>query len=152
MTSAPNASTSAPISRRRWLDLALMIGGAIGGLGMAVPAALYLWPARATGPGQSTVKAGPLDAIPVGGAKLIQAGGQPIILVRSGPDTVSALSAICTHLGCVVQWDHDRNLISCPCHGGEFSREGLVLAGPPPRPLPSYPVMIVNGQLQVRIA
>jgi cytochrome b6-f complex iron-sulfur subunit len=46
-----------------------------------------------------------------------------------------ALNAICTHLGCLTAWKPDLGQIACPCHGSKFSREGLKLAGPAPRPL-----------------
>jgi cytochrome b6-f complex iron-sulfur subunit len=46
-----------------------------------------------------------------------------------------ALNAVCTHLGCLTAWKPDLGQIACPCHGSRFSREGLKLAGPAPRPL-----------------
>jgi cytochrome b6-f complex iron-sulfur subunit len=47
-----------------------------------------------------------------------------------------ALNAVCTHLGCLTAWKPDSGQIACPCHGSRFSREGVKLAGPAPRPLP----------------
>lgn len=47
-----------------------------------------------------------------------------------------ALSAICTHLGCMTAWKPELGIIACPCHGSKFNRDGVKIAGPAPRPLP----------------
>ncbi len=47
-----------------------------------------------------------------------------------------ALSEICTHLGCMTVWNQELGLIKCPCHGSQFTRDGVVVAGPAPKPLP----------------
>jgi cytochrome b6-f complex iron-sulfur subunit len=49
---------------------------------------------------------------------------------------VYALSAVCTHLGCITRFRSDENVIACPCHGSRFDLEGNVVGGPAPRPLP----------------
>jgi menaquinol-cytochrome c reductase iron-sulfur subunit len=60
-----------------------------------------------------------------------------------------ALSNVCTHLGCRVRWVTDQTEFFCPCHGGVFSKDGTVEAGPPPRPLDRFDVREVNGTLEV---
>jgi len=50
-------------------------------------------------------------------------------------DGFRALSAVCTHLGCITRYQPDRNIIACPCHGSKFTTAGDVIAGPAPRPL-----------------
>ena len=47
-----------------------------------------------------------------------------------------ALSAVCSHLGCLSAWKPDSGVIACPCHGSAFRRDGTIIAGPAPRPLP----------------
>ena len=47
-----------------------------------------------------------------------------------------ALSAICTHLGCLTAYKPDLGIIACPCHGSKFNKDGVKIAGPAPRPLP----------------
>ena len=49
---------------------------------------------------------------------------------------VYALSAVCTHLGCIARYKSDERVIACPCHGSRFDLEGNVVHGPAPRPLP----------------
>ncbi len=49
---------------------------------------------------------------------------------------VYALSAVCTHLGCITRFRSDERIIACPCHGSRFDLEGNVVHGPAPQPLP----------------
>jgi cytochrome b6-f complex iron-sulfur subunit len=56
--------------------------------------------------------------------------------VVGGAGGVYALSAVCTHLGCITRHVADENAIACPCHGSRFDLEGDVIHGPAPRPLP----------------
>jgi Rieske Fe-S protein len=60
-----------------------------------------------------------------------------------------ALSRTCTHLGCSVPWNDEKNQFVCPCHGSTFSLTGEVLTAPAPRPLDTYPVRIENGIVKV---
>jgi cytochrome b6-f complex iron-sulfur subunit len=56
--------------------------------------------------------------------------------IIGAPGGVYALSAVCTHLGCITRFRSDENVIACPCHGSRFDLEGNVVHGPAPRPLP----------------
>lgn len=95
---------------------------------------------------------GAASAVPVG-----QAGqfndprtGDPAWLVHPSGNTFVAFSAVCTHAGCSVQFDQSNLQFVCPCHGGVYdAKTGQVLGGPPPSPLPSIPVHVVNGQIRV---
>ena len=49
---------------------------------------------------------------------------------------IYALSAVCTHLGCITRYVSDENAIACPCHGSRFDIEGAVIHGPAPKSLP----------------
>jgi cytochrome b6-f complex iron-sulfur subunit len=61
-----------------------------------------------------------------------------------------ALSAVCTHLGCLSTWKADTGEIVCPCHGSTFRRDGTVTSGPAPEPLPWLKVWISDdGNLMV---
>jgi cytochrome b6-f complex iron-sulfur subunit len=64
-----------------------------------------------------------------------------------------AISAVCTHLGCTVQWKGEKGEFACPCHGSWFRRDGSVIKGPAPRPLPSYALSFSpDGYLQIDTA
>jgi len=58
-----------------------------------------------------------------------------IYLVRA-EEGFCALSAVCTHLGCLTAWNQDLGIIACPCHGSKFTRTGEKIEGPAPKPLP----------------
>jgi len=80
-----------------------------------------------------------LGDVPVGGIWLFRYPTErdPCILVRLDENTYVAYSQKCTHLSCAVFYSPEKNRLECPCHEGYFSvRNGDVLQGPPPRPLP----------------
>ncbi len=56
------------------------------------------------------------------------------------PDKPWAISRICTHLGCRVNYSKEEQILVCPCHGSRFSTNGKLLRGPASKPLPSLPV------------
>jgi Rieske Fe-S protein len=76
---------------------------------------------------------------------------ETVFLVWDGHDTIRAMSATCTHLGCQVQWDGDGKKFKCPCHGGVYGRDGSVVSGPPPRPLDVVEARIDPGDASVLV-
>ena len=56
--------------------------------------------------------------------------------IIGAPGGVYAMTAVCTHLGCITRYLSDENAIACPCHGSRYDLEGNVTHGPAPRPLP----------------
>jgi cytochrome b6-f complex iron-sulfur subunit len=74
---------------------------------------------------------------------------QQVYIVRT-PEGFYAVSAVCTHLGCVTQWKSDADMIACPCHGSKFKADGTKIEGPAPRPLPHFAIsMTTEGELLV---
>ncbi|GET30245.1 ubiquinol-cytochrome c reductase iron-sulfur subunit [Prolixibacter sp. SD074] len=75
-------------------------------------------------------------------SQLTQGGGSVIvgstIVVNTGSDKFIALSAICTHAGCLVEYQSSQKDFYCPCHGSVFSASGSVMRGPAGSPLASY--------------
>ena len=61
---------------------------------------------------------------------------QVVFLTLTKGDEIRALSATCTHLGCRVAWNAAGDRFECPCHKGAYDRDGRVISGPPPAPLP----------------
>ena len=74
--------------------------------------------------------------------------GKDRLFVISTERGIRAMSATCTHLGCAVsrvEWGYQ-----CPCHGSKYDANGVVLAGPAPRPLPWFSILQApDGQLVV---
>lgn len=60
---------------------------------------------------------------------------------------IVAISAGCTHLGCIVTWDEAEKIFKCPCHDGRFDVDGKVIGGPPPAPLKRHKTRTDNGKI-----
>ncbi|CAH2031048.1 QcrA and Rieske domain-containing protein [Trichlorobacter ammonificans] len=133
--------------RRKFLGLCL--GGLAAGATAAVayPVYRYLAPrgADATA-GTVTI---PEKELPPGEAKFLEFAGSAAVVVRTKNGDLIALSAVCTHLGCIVQWEKDKQGFVCPCHAGYYTANGDVISGPPPRPLKKLPVRIADGVITV---
>jgi cytochrome b6-f complex iron-sulfur subunit len=89
------------------------------------------------------------DLISVGGAKEIVLGNTPAIIINVPDKGFVAVSRVCTHLGCLVQYDKKEKRLLCPCHAGVFDLEGKVLSGPPPKPLETIPLKVEGGILLI---
>lgn len=111
-------------TRRRFLQVVL-------GLGSLELLRRYLTPRSL--PGQRVLLTVRRDELPAEGALVFR--DARIALVRT-QGHLTALSLVCTHLGCTVNV-HAEGL-SCPCHGSRFDRDGMVLEGPAVRPLGRY--------------
>lgn len=128
----------------------LLQGTVVAGV-LSVFGALFAYlfpPRRAFLPTKYRQKVGKASDFQIGKAKSIVFKGEPLLLLRL-PAGFVALSAICTHRGCIVSWDEKRQVISCPCHGGIFDPNGNVLAGLPTRSLRPFRAEVVNGELYV---
>ena len=78
-----------------------------------------------------------------------------LIVVRDKQGYFYALSAVCTHLGCIVEWKetgipgHPGSVIACPCHGSIFNKNGDVIKGPAPRPLDRFKLYLEDDRVIV---
>lgn len=84
-----------------------------------------------------------------GEAKFFEYSGSSAVLLRKRDGSLVALSAVCTHLGCIVQWQKEKQNFLCPCHAGHYSAEGMVTGGPPPKPLSRIPFSVDGGNVIV---
>ncbi|HAD04570.1 MAG: cytochrome B6 [Desulfuromonadales bacterium GWD2_61_12] len=135
-------------SERRLFLLSMLAGvGAL--LGAIAVWPLYRYLAPQGGGGTTEQVAIPLSDVPLGAARFFDYHGRPAVLVQVQAGEYVALSAVCTHLGCIVKWVGEKRHFLCPCHGGQFAPTGAVLAGPPPQPLASYRVIVQSGKLLV---
>src|SRR5579859_2015322 len=84
-----------------------------------------------------------LSAIPASGFTQVQLSSGTA-WVGNDNSSLEALNARCTHEGCTIDWRPDQGSFVCPCHGGQFDRQGAVLLGPPQQSLQKL-VCRVNG-------
>ncbi len=83
--------------------------------------------------------------LPLGSVLMFKFGPRPSMLIHHQDGSWVALSAVCTHLGCTVQYQPARNVIHCACHGGEYDPvTGKNISGPPPRPLTRYVAKVTD--------
>lgn len=73
------------------------------------------------------------------------------VFIVSSSGNLTVLSAVCSHLGCLVNYRKETKEFVCPCHGGKYDISGKNIEGPPPAPLTTYPVEIRNGVVMVGI-
>ena len=144
----PEHVASTPsFSRRHFLELVGI--GAIGvtAIGSMVLSAEYLSPNVVREP-PARFRIGLPELYPPGSVTF--QAEHKVFIVRAREGYFYALSAVCTHLGCIANWKQDAGIVACPCHGSKFDRDGNVIAGPAPRPLPRFAMSLdEQGQLVV---
>ena len=113
------------------------------------PLMAYLKPPRQAEVEVNSVKAGKVSAIEKDSGTIIRFGNKPVILLRTASGEFRAFSAVCTHLDCTVQYRKDLNVIWCACHNGKYDLNGKNIAGPPPRPLDEFRVVIQGDEVLV---
>ena len=78
--------------------------------------------------------------------------GKPVtkkFFIANTDGELYALSGVCTHLGCLVNWYRHENRFRCPCHSGQYDINGNVVAGPPPAPLNRLPLKIEHQKVYI---
>ncbi len=73
------------------------------------------------------------------------------VFIVSSPEGPTVFSAVCSHLGCLVNYQKEKGEFVCPCHGGRYDLSGKNIAGPPPAPLTRFPVRTQDGMLMVGV-
>jgi len=142
------SDTSANSSERR-----TFLGFILGGIG-AVIAGLFSWPLFRflspidQGGAAQQVRIAKAE-IGIGAAHFFSFQGRPAVLLQPTAGEFLALSAVCTHLGCIVKWVDESQEFLCPCHGGRFSPAGQVLGGPPPEALETYSVSLEGDEILI---
>lgn len=65
-----------------------------------------------------------------GHGAVVRADGHAAAAFRDPDGTITAVSARCTHLGCIVHFNDAEHTWGCPCHGSRFALDGHVIDGP----------------------
>jgi cytochrome b6-f complex iron-sulfur subunit len=95
------------------------------------------------------IEAGPVNSFENNSVTVFRGGR--FYLTRLEDGGFIALSLRCTHLGCSVEWEEDKNRFICPCHSSAFSMNGDVQNPPAPKALDYYPIIIEKGVIKVDV-
>jgi len=135
------------MKRRKFLSLLLTILGFTAVGSFVYPLVRFLAPAE----GKTKVKQISLKKaeILLGEAKEIALDSLPIIIINRPGKGFIALSRVCSHLGCLVDYSKIQNNVICPCHGAIFDLEGNVVSGPPPKPLQRFPLKVEGESIVI---
>jgi cytochrome b6-f complex iron-sulfur subunit len=142
-----------PAPRRAFVKLSLGVIGAGYAAGIGYPIYAYLSTpaeraAEASEVAQTTLEGA--AKLPPGSAMIFKFGVVPALLIHHSDGRWVALDAVCTHLGCTVQYEADKDRIYCACHGGVYDAyTGANVSGPPPKPLAAYKVEVQDGSILV---
>ncbi|MEZ4489722.1 MAG: Rieske (2Fe-2S) protein [Cyanobacteriota/Melainabacteria group bacterium] len=142
----------APLSRGAFMQTCFYGFAGAWGLMTLYPVCRYLTPAggedeKAVVESVTVCKA---DELPPGSGKNFKFGHKPALVTHTEDGQLHAFIAICTHLGCTVQFNNEKDLIWCACHGGAYDpSSGKNVQGPPPKPLAPLKVANVDGNIVV---
>ncbi len=88
--------------------------------------------------------------LPLGSVLMFKFGTRPAMLIHHQNDKWVAMTAVCTHLGCTVQYEPQADRIHCACHGGVYDPyTGANVSGPPPKPLKLFKVVVAPTGVNV---
>ena len=144
-------STAPPtLPRRRFIELLLGSGLVATALSFIYPILKYLVPPKLPDLGSDAVVAARTSEIKPNEGKIFRFGTKPGLLIQTSSGEYRAMSAVCTHLGCTVQYRSDLRQVWCACHNGMYDLNGRNISGPPPRPLESLEVQVRGDEILVR--
>ena len=86
----------------------------------------------------------------VGGAAQVRSSGGVFLVARTGQETFTALTAMCTHQACTIT-GFDSSAYICPCHGSRFNTSGRVLTGPASSSLRTFATQFSNNVLTIAL-
>ena len=147
MTTKPGETKSRfdpePIPRRDFLGLAAL-GSMTAAFALSIFGMLKLPKAAVSASPAKKFNVALPENLPEGEAFIPP--GRNVAVFRDG-EGVFAISTVCTHLGCIVKASAAG--FDCPCHGSVFKKDGTVVKGPAPKPLPWWKVTNNGGTITV---
>ena len=135
--------------RRRFLEIFLGAGVTASLISFLYPVIRYLIPPRRSDLGSNTVLAAKTGEMKPNSGRIFPFGDHPALLIYTASGDYLAFTAVCTHLGCTVQYQPAQHEIWCPCHNGKYDLHGRNISGPPPRPLTEYHVNVQGEDVYV---
>ena len=143
--------TKAPAPERRHFVEAFLGASVLASLASFLyPVFRYLIPPPAAELESDLALAGKVGELKPNTGKIFRFGSRPALLVLGSDGKYRALSAVCSHLGCTVQYRNDLHDVWCACHNGLYDLNGRNISGPPPRPLDAYEVVVKGDEIYAR--
>lgn len=144
----PSSPTAQPtLSRRRFLSMGLASLSALALLEVGGASLMFMRPRQMEGQFGAIIAAGAVDSFRPGSVTEFPDGR--FFLIRAEDGGFLAVYNRCTHLGCTVSWQSEKNGFFCPCHASNFDQHGEVVNPPAPRPLDTLAIHIEEGQVLV---
>ena len=84
--------------------------------------------------------------IPLDSGAIVRNGARKLAVYRDRQGKTHRCSAVCPHLGCIVDWNHAERTWDCPCHGSRFDAYGKVINGPANVDLAEVPDEVMAGE------
>lgn len=151
------------VSRRDFMKTAISAVGGLIGTALGIPAIAYVVGPSLKRDQSNWLRVGALSEIELGTPTLfkprvtrqngwmVEEENVGVFVLTEDGRRYTALSNICTHLGCRVRWISEDQQFHSPCHHGIFDKGGYVVSGPPPRPLDEFETKIEDGSLYIRL-
>ncbi len=128
------------------------LGKVVAGVGAAVavttlyPVVKFIIPPAKEFSNDNEKIVGKASEVPEKTGKIFQFNKDKVIVINDN-GTLTACSAVCTHLGCLVHWEPKDNVIFCPCHGAKYKQTGEIISGPQPLPLAQFKARVEGEDL-----
>jgi Rieske Fe-S protein len=135
--------------RRRFVEVLLGGGFLASFVSFFYPVLRYLLPPATAEISTDTVVAARVGELKRNSGKIFRFGVRPALLIFTAEGEYRAMSAVCTHLNCTVQYRGDQQRVWCACHNGFYDLTGRNIAGPPPRPLDQFDVHVRGEEIVV---
>ena len=137
------------VHRRGFVEMLLAGGFMATAAAFIYPVLRYFVPPQTADLGGDSVVAGKVGELPPNSGKIFRFGSRPGLLIRTAEGEYRAMSAVCTHLSCTVQYRPDMREVWCACHNGTYNLDGRNISGPPPRPLEAFNVQVRGDEIFV---
>lgn len=148
---APAAQEKIPVTRREFLNLAWLASLGFFLIPVGGVTILFAYPRFKEGEFGGVFRLGDVSVLPLVGDTPSENPKGKFWLTRTD-EGVRAIYKVCTHLGCLYNWQQQEYKFICPCHGSQFTYESMFIQGPAPRSLDLFVMTAVNEQTGEELA
>ncbi|KER09660.1 MAG: hypothetical protein HY22_09905 [[Candidatus Thermochlorobacteriaceae] bacterium GBChlB] len=135
-------------NRRDFLTIVVSFFGGLLTLATLYPVVRFILPPPKQKKEESSLVVGKTSDVPPNSGKIVVFNGQKLLVTNVGGE-YKAISAVCTHLQCIVQWKKDEQLVWCACHNAKYSTDGEKISGPQPSGLGKFNIKVQDDNLVI---